>query len=73
MFEILAKLIDWVSSLLVYLSQQQVKAANVRIKNCTRAIHATNKKLLDLEAYRLDLEAEREQMKAFLEQEATEL
>lgn len=77
MFEIYAKLVDWVADLLAWLSTQQLKAAKVRIKSCTKLIEENNKALLAYEARaektRIALENERERMQAFIDQESVEL
>lgn len=77
MFEIYAKLVDWVADLLAWLSTQQLKAAKVRIKSCTKLIEENNKALLAYEARvektRIALENERERMQAFVDQESVEL
>lgn len=77
MFELFAKLIDWTTSLLAWLSEKQVHAAKSRIRFCNSRIKKWEKTKeqsdIKIQNIIISYENERDQMQAFIDQEYKEL
>lgn len=77
MFELYAKLIDWVTDLLAWLSEKQVHAAKSYIRFCNSRIKKWEKSKEEydtkIQNIIISYENERDQMQAFIEQEFKEL
>lgn len=77
MFELLSKVINLMTSLLCWLSRQQIKAAKVRIRNCNLMLNkikvTRDAKMLEYQQAITAAENERARMEDFLSSDFVEL